>query len=382
VASVDLKAPECPTAIMRVQCLPFLLSLPFPAAANFIPVPPPTSGHFIGELLSPDVLDAGLGFLDCAKGDNVARDLCNAVLAHVHALLAAANLRIDRSNLLFTYDDPNPIKIPTGHACSVTASILHTHVQAQLLAPLSLNLSGKLLSASDPALLVAEIPVRVKAKLDVRQCFGQMLLGNCLPLGRDTYTADGDLLTTASVAVLFSFGPTLLKRNSQEDWVFIIRPMVKAAIQLTRTDVELNDVRGMSFLTGLVTAILGGVSSLLKGATSMLLGEGLSKAWAEIRRMLTDVVVGVTMTFPGSLYREMVEELALAYVEEKKGVVESRYSAEMDKKLRELVSRALGLDANGERTFVIPRDFVNLLRKFGTKANIFEEDGPGEKMEL
>jgi len=367
---------------MRSRYLPFLFSILVPAAANFIPVSAPTSGHLAGEVLGPDILGAELGFFDCAKGDDNARALCDTVLARVYDLLTAANLHISQSSLLLTYDDPTPIEIPTGHACSVTASVRHTHVQAQLLAPVSLDLSGNPLNASDPTLLVAEIPVRVTTTVDVEQEFGQMLLGDCIGLGETTYEASGDLETTASVVVLFSFGPTLLKSNSQGDWVFTIRPMIKAAIQLTRTDVELTEVSGEDFLAGLVTMILGGTSSLLKGATSMFLGEDVGKALAEFRTIGADIAMGVALTLPEFLYRDLVEQLALAYIEEKKGGIESQYSAEMDKKLRELVSEALGLDGNGERAFVIPKDFVDLLRKFGAKAKIFKEGGSGEKMEL
>jgi len=366
---------------MRLQHLPLLFSISLLATANFIHVTPPTPGLSLGKILGPDILGSKLGFLDCANGGRAMRAICDAISARVQAALAAANLRIDSSGLLFTYDNPTAIKIPTGHACSATASIRHTRSQAVLLAPTSLDFFGNPLSASDPALFLAEIPVKVAAQVDVRQKFGQMLFGNCLYIGRDEYEVRGRLQTTASVAALFSIGPTHLKTNDKGDWVFTIRPMFKMAIELGSTDVKLDSVHGRSPFTGLVTALLGGISSLLKAVTQMCLLD-VDRALVDLRVMASDVGVGVTMNLPLSLYRETVQKLALAYVEEKKGRVTSEFSADMEKKLREQLSKALGLDANGERTFVVRKEFIWVLNMFGAGADIFVKNDLPEDKEL
>jgi len=348
----------------------FLLPFLSAATANLIAVRPSKPDVHLSQILNPIV-----GFLECSQGDATVRALCSVVSARVNTALAASNIRIDRSGVLFTYDDPTDIKVDTGHSCTVTANIQNTRAEAKLQSDAWLDFSGNPLSVSDPGLFVAELPVEVSARIDVRQKFGQRLLGKCVGLGSDSFKVSGGVSTTAKVAVLFTFGPAPVRTDAQGNWVFTIRPVTKVAAQLSKTDIDFN-VSGVSFVSGLVTAMLGGTSSAWKAVTHVLKGDSLSKVWADVKRSVIDVAVGGVLSIPFDLLDNLVETLAQAYVDEKQGKLATQYSGEMEKKLRGLVSNALGLDANGERSFVIKKEVVDLVTRFGVTADVFLADKP------
>lgn len=340
------------------------------ATANLVAVRPSKPDITLSQLLDP-----AMGFLDCSRGDATVRALCAVVTQRAGSLLAGASIRIDQAGLLFTYDNATDIRIDTGHSCSVTASITNTHAEARLSSQTWLDFSGNPLSVSDPGLFLAELPVEVAARIDVKQKFGQRLLGKCVGLGSDSFKVSGGVKTTAKVAVLFSFGPAPVRVDAQGNWVFTIRPITKVAAQLGKTDIDFN-VSGLSFASGLVTAVLGGTSSVLKAVTHLLKGDSLNKVWSDVKRSVLDVAVGGVLAIPFDLLDNLVETLAQAYIDEKKGKLATEYSGEMEKKLREMLAKALGLDANGERSFVIKKEVVALVSQFGISADVFLPDKP------
>ncbi|KAK1829736.1 hypothetical protein QBC39DRAFT_262377 [Podospora conica] len=351
---------------MRLSLLP-LAAL---ATANLIAVRPSKPDLVLAQLLDP-----AMGFLDCSRGDATVKALCSVVTQRAGSMLAGASIRIDAAGLLFTYDNATDIKVDTGHSCSVTANIKNTRAEARLSSQTWLDFSGNPLSVSDPGLFLAELPVELAARIDIQQRFGQRLLGKCHKLGTDSFKVSGGVKTTAKVAVLFSFGPAPVRVDAQGNWVFTIRPITKVAAQLGKTDIDFN-VSGYSFVSGIVTAALGGTSSALKAVTHLLKGDSLSRAWSDVKRMVLDVAVGSVLSIPFDLLDNLVETLAQAYIDEKKGKLVTEYSGEMEKKLREMLAKALGLDANGERTFVIKKEVVALVSQFGVTADVFLPDKP------
>ncbi|KXX79366.1 hypothetical protein MMYC01_204700 [Madurella mycetomatis] len=339
---------------MKLVLLPTVVLASLGASQSLISVRPSKPDLRLGEILDPVI-----GFLECSKGDATVRALCSVVSHRVSAALAAARIRVDRSGILFVYDDPADRKIDTGHSCTVTASVQHTHADAKLLADASLDFSGNPLAVSDPALFVAELPVELGARVDVKQRFGTRVLGSCASLGSDSFVVSGGLQTRARVAILFTFAPALVRTDAGGDYVFTIRPIVKVAAQLENTDIDFN-ISGVSFLSGLLTAVLGGTSSVFKAVTHLLKGDSLGSVWADIKRSVIDAAVGGVLSIPFDLLDNVVELLAQSYVDEKQGSVAQEYSGELEKRLRTLVSNALGLDANGERNFVIRKEVVDL----------------------
>ncbi|KAK3690582.1 hypothetical protein B0T22DRAFT_529023 [Podospora appendiculata] len=328
------------------------------------------------DLRLGEILDPVIGFLECSKGDATIQALCQVVSKRVSAALASASIKVDRTGVLFVYDDPTDRGIDTGHSCTVTADIQNTRAEAKLLADASLDFSGNPLSVSDPALFVAELPVELSARIDVKERFGtRVLLGGCTHIGSDSFALTGSVQTTAKVAILFSFAPALVRIDPVGNYIFTIRPIVKVAAQLAKTDIDFN-ISGVSFLNGLVTAILGGTSSLFKAVTSILKGDSLSKVWDNVKQHVLDVAVGSLLSLPFDLLDDLVELLAQLYVDEKKAGIAQAYSGELEKQLRTLISGALGLNANGERQFVLRKDFVDLINRLGDGADIWLPDKP------
>ena len=343
---------------------------PLANAQSLIAVRPSTPDLRLSQILNPI-----LGFLECSKGDATVQALCRVISLKVSAALSAANIRVDSSGILFYYDDGTHSKIDTGHSCTVTAEITNTHAEAKLLSAASLDFSGNPLSVSDPSLFVAELPVEVSARIDVKQKFGTRILTGCTNLGSDSFKLTGGVQTTAKVAILFTFAPALVRTDASGNYIFTIRPITKVAAELGRTDINFN-ISGVSFLNGLITAVLGGTSSIFKAVTNILKGESLKKVWANIKQHVIDVAVGGLLSTPFDLLDDVVELLAQAYVDEKKNGLATSYSGELEKKLRGLVAGALGLDANGERQFVIRREFIELISQFGEGVDVFLPDKP------
>jgi hypothetical protein len=120
--------------------------------------------------------------------------------------------------------------------------------------------------------------------------------------------------------------------DAQGNWVFTIRPITKVAAQLGRTDIDFS-VSGLSFTSGLVAAVLGGTSSVLKAVTHLPKGNGLNKVWADVKRSVLDVAVGDVLAILFDLLDDLIETLAQAYINEKNGRLVTEYSGEMEKKL-------------------------------------------------
>lgn len=162
------------------------------AAQGLVVVRPSKPDVRLGAILGP-----AMGFLECSQGDAAVRALCRAV--GLKASAAAGGVRVNSRGLVFAYDDGTSRGVDTGHSCTVTAEIKHTHAEARLLADASLDFSGGSLlsSASDPVLFVAELPVEFAARVEVKQRFGTRLLGKCLNVGSDSFRLGGAVTTTA-----------------------------------------------------------------------------------------------------------------------------------------------------------------------------------------
>ncbi|KAK4224192.1 hypothetical protein QBC38DRAFT_515517 [Podospora fimiseda] len=317
-----------------------------------------------GTIHLSSILNPILSFLECSQSSPEIQLLCHLISLKLHSTLSGSNIQISRTALLFTYNDPTNLKIDTGHSCTVTAEITHSLANAALLSDTSLSFSGNPLSLSNPALFVADLPVSLYAKSDIKQKFGSRVLGKCISAGSDSFSVSGSLSTRANIAVLFTFAPSPIKRDSAGNYILTIRPITKVAADLKNTDIKFN-VSGVSFLNGLVTAVLGGTSSLLKAVTGIIKGDGLKAVWKDVLASVVDVTAGTLLGMPFDTLDNLVELLANSWVEEKQKGLSTAYSGELEKNLRGKISEVLGLDAKGERQFVLKKDFVELVGRFG-----------------
>lgn len=320
-----------------------------------------------GTVRLSDLLNPLIGFLECSQGDATVQLLCRVVAAKVNDALAANNIKIDRSGLLFQYNDPTNVKIDTGHSCTVTAEITGTQANAKLLAEAGIKFSGNPISLSNPGIFVADLPIELWARADIKQKFGTRVLGKCIGAGSDSFNAAGSLATRAQLAILFTFAPAPLKRDAAGNYILTIRPITKVAAQLSDTNIKFN-ISGVSFLNGLVTAILGSTSSILKAVTHLFKGDSLKAVWNDILRSVIDITAGTLLATPFDLLDNLVEMLAKSVIEEKTQALNTAYSGELEKALRAKVSQALGLNANGERSFTLKKDIVELVAILGERS--------------
>ncbi|WP_257463537.1 hypothetical protein [Archangium lipolyticum] len=316
-----------------------------------------------------DILDPFLDFFECRTGSADEQLLCRAVRTRVNDELAQSNLSIDANGILFGYDDPTHIKVDTGHSCTVTARIERRRASARLGRGATFDFRGN--AISEPVLIGIKLPVTLDVRFDLKQSFGARDLFGCHGLGSDHYSASGSLNTDARIAVMFTLAPSL-SVNAGGDLILTIRPMVRVATKLERTDVNLR-VSGVSPVSGVATALLAGPSTLLKGALLFdfdKMGELFKNS------ALTDLALPILLD-PGPL-GDAVFSVASKFAERQVDQRALAFGDDLQATLMNGLRRALKLDGEDKRVFVIRKDFASILRAQGERADIYLATPPSD----
>jgi hypothetical protein len=313
-----------------------------------------------------DILDPFLEFFECRTGSAEEQLLCRVVRTRINDELAQSNISIDASGILFGFDDPTHIKIDTGHSCTVTARIEHRRASARLGRGATFDFRGN--AISEPVLIGIKLPVTFDVIFNVKQSFGARDPFGCHGLGSDHYSANGSLSTDANVAVMFTLAPNL-SFNAGGDLVLTIRPMVRVATKLDRTDVNLR-VSGVSPVSGVATALLAGPSTLLKGANAALLFDfdGIKEVFG-INTVLTDLALPLLLD-PGPLGGATLG-LASRFAVREADKRTLAFGDDLQATLMNGLRRALRLDGEDKRVFVIRRDFASIVQAQGEHADIY-----------
>jgi len=306
--------------------------------------------------------------LDCESGSAEARALCGVVLARINAELDAAGVTIDKDGLLFTYDDPTDQKIPTGHSCTVTADVKHRRASARIGSSASLDFSGN--SFTRPLALKLRVPVSVDARVDIKQSFGnRALFGSCNDHASDSYSLVGDASTTAELLVGFALNPSF-GVQSDGDFVITLEPEVAVGAALANLDIGFR-VSGVSPITPALTFISGFGSTLARSTTALFTGDSVSNivkstaAWD----FGMPVILGV-----GALPRPMEDAifgLVSRSVERRAEQGAAKFQADLERRLKSQVARALKLDGTGKRVITVRQEFMELLDRLGAGADVF-----------
>ncbi|HMJ55822.1 MAG TPA: hypothetical protein VK540_27310 [Polyangiaceae bacterium] len=320
-----------------------------------------------------DILDPFLEFFECRTGNAEEQLLCRVVRTRINDELAQSNISIDANGILFGYDDPTHIKIDTGHSCTVTARIERRRASARLGRGATFDFRGN--AISEPVAIGIKLPVSFDVIFNVKQSFGVRDPFGCNGLGSDHYSASGSLSTDANVAIMFTLAPSL-SFNAGGDLVLTIRPMVRVATKLERTDVDLR-VSGVSPVSGVATALLAGPSTLLKGANAaVLLDFDRLKEVFGINTVLTDLALPILLD-PGPLGSatfDLASRFAVRAVDERALAFGDDLQATLMNGLR----RALRLDGEDKRVFVIRRDFAAIVQAQGERADIYLPTPPSD----
>jgi hypothetical protein len=334
-------------------------------AALFTFAPRDAEAQSSGTTLG-DILDPFLEFFECRTGNADEQLLCRIVRTRINDELAQSNISIDSNGLLFGYDDPTHIKIDTGHSCTVTARIERRRATARLGRGATFDFRGN--AISEPVLIGIKLPVSFDVIFNIKQSFGFRDPFGCNGLGSDHYSASGSLSTNANIGVMFTLAPSLTF-NSGGDLVLTIRPMVRVATKLENTNVDLR-VSGVSPVSGVATALLAGPSTLLKGANAAVLADydRLQEVFG-INAVLTDLALPILIDSGplGSAVFDFASRFATRVVDQRA----LAFGPDLQASLMNGLRRALRLDGEDKRVFIIRRDFASIVQAQGERADIY-----------
>jgi hypothetical protein len=318
--------------------------------------------------------------LECNQGSPEIQQLCQLVSAEIDAKLNAAGISITPDAILFHYADETAHDIPTGHGCTVRLQQTGFEVDARLDSSADINLSGNPLSSA--AVIAMNLPVQISAVVHGKVKFGiQLPWAGCRVIGQDNFDVNGGLSTVAHIMVFFALAPSL-HTDADGNYVLTIKPItdVVAKLQDTRiTDVSIGGLSDWSKIADFVLTLPSnmyqlaldatvGIGAILGGASADSVLQNLSD---DLTVFLQDLGIGVVDVIPVSVLNSLLPVFAQYEVKKMKSKGDNEATSQLAATVRAAVARALDLDANGEHTFVIHKDFASIVKRSGAEADIW-----------
>lgn len=304
----------------------------------------------------------------CDSSNNVVNAICKEALSKFNADLRSIGLSIGSNGLLLTYDDPKDSKISTGHSCSVTAKINHKHASVRFSRGARLNLQMD--TITEPFLFSLKLPVKLYARIDVKQRFGQRILGSCANIASDSYSFKADASTTSNIAIGFTLDPKI-GTTKAGDYIVQIKPRVTSVLSLDNFKLNFK-VSGVNPISQVLTSVLGLGSTLLKSVTALIQGDSVSDI---VEKALpfdlgVPIVLGIG-SLPGPLERLIWEKLLKTTVVSNVQGRTEEYSNELQESINSKLKANLNLDDNGEKGFIIKKDKISLLLTGASRSDVF-----------
>lgn len=312
----------------------------------------------------------------CAQ-DNVAftcdgppgeqNEACKLILQRINDDLTQEVVSISKDSIMYTYNDPNPEKIDTGHSCSSTAEVRSKTATAKIGTDIDLDLSGDALS--DPFMLKLEVPVAISANVRVKQRFGFRVFGSCSNTGSDSYTFKGSASTRAKVAVVVDLDPTF-SMTSEGNYQVSIDPQVAVAADLEDVDLNLK-VSGVSPLNAVATFIHGFSSTLARATTAVFTGDSVTQVFEDT--LAFDIGVPLGLSILGGPAGDFVLDIIEKKAEREAQRKAQGFALDLETSLTQRVRAALGVTGRGKRTFVISKDYLQIVAGGGALEDILVE---------
>lgn len=314
--------------------------------------------------ISPDVLS-------CSTDTEPVKSICSAALQRINFNLKESGVSVTNEGILFTYDNPDDVKVNTGHRCTVTAAVRHRHASAKIHQSASLNMTFG--SLTDPIAVGLQIPISLHARVDVKQRFGLGLpFGGCKRYASDSYKMLGDLSTNANAVIGLSLKPSL-GQIASGDYVLEIRPVVVVLFSLESTDLRFR-ISGVSPLSSVWTFITGFTSTFFGAIDALVGGRDASQYLGALKFDLGAPLVLGLGSLPGPL-KETLFRLLDSYGSRNANNVANKgldkYEQNLEKDLTGLVGKAIGVDETGKRTLIVKKEIVELLNSGGNTDDIF-----------
>eukprot|EP00892_Ulva_mutabilis_P000611 jgi/Ulvmu1/10550/UM065_0004.1 len=289
---------------------------------------------------------------------------CMLILQRINDDLTKEAVSISKDSIMYTYEDPKPEKINTGHSCSSTAQVRSKTATAKIGTDIDLDLSGDALS--DPFMLKLEVPVDISASVRIKQRFGVRIFGSCSNTASDSYTFKGSASTRAKVAVVVDLDPTFAK-TSEGNYQVSIDPQVAVAADLEDVDLNLK-VSGVSPLNAVATFIHGFSSTLARATTAIFTGDSVLQVFKDT--VAFDIGVPVGLSVLGDPAGDIVLGIIEKRLEREAQRKAQGFALELETSLMQKVRAALGVTGRGKRTFVISKDYLHIVAGGGALEDI------------
>lgn len=304
----------------------------------------------------------------CDSSDKTINAICKEALFKFNSELSRASISIDREGVLFKYDDDEKVKIPTGHSCSITAKITRKYALVRFSRGARLNL--KMASVTEPFLLSLKLPVKLRAKVDVKQRFGQRILGSCSNYGSDSYTFKGDGSTTASIVIGFTLDPKV-GTTKNGDYIVKIKPRFTSVLSLESFNLNFK-VSGVNRFSSILTSVTGLGSTLLKSVTALIQGDSVSDI---VEKALpfdigAPIVLGIG-ALPGPLEQLIWKKLLKSEVVPRFRDKAKKYSNDLQMSINSKLKAKFKLNGYGEKTFIIKKGAISLLLSGASRRDVF-----------
>ncbi len=319
----------------------------------------------IGEIVNP--LE---DFLECKDLKWYENIICKDLAQRVYSSLDDRGIGFSNGDIVLTVHPVTPQRqLDTGHSCTHRAWIKDNYATARLLSHGSLEFSGD--SISEPLVFMADFPINIYTRVYLRESAGQRnplpWNDNCIERAVDHFYADSNINTEMHIGMSLSLEPKLLdERTAEGDYQIQIAPIFFVESQLKPTEINFSfhnkDGAWIGFVTWLTT--LG--SNLVDIVRDIRHDGKVSDSVKE--QLKQDLIIS-----HGSMLLEMTDDrlqlnLAEDYVTDIAMELVARKQDELGHKTRELendidaqISAALGLDADGKRTYVVDKSLVDAL---------------------
>jgi len=314
------------------------------------------SGSFaitVGEIIDP--VEA---FLECRDLSRFEQAVCTAITEDINQQLDDQGISFSDGDLIISTVPVSPRKIDTGHSCTHKAKIKSSRLNIRFNRSGEFDLNGN--TVSEPLIVYVNMPVNAYGRIDIKEEWGFRSFG-CTRTASDSYYADASANITAELMLFVSLEPKMSMAENG-DYLVTVKPIVEVMTAFDDIDLDF-DFHGKSILNGLGTLLHGGISSFLQGLEAAIKGDSAS---GHFEQFGIDIGIGSFQTIESvssvvydDFLLNIVELVAELRIDEAAGVQTGILERRLRNDIYQDISQALNLDANGERTFVIPRGVVD-----------------------
>ena len=314
----------------------------------------------IGEFINP--LEE---FLECKDLEWYEKSICEDMAQRVYSSLDDSGIGFSNGDIIITVHPVTPERqLDTGHSCTHRAWIKDNYATARLLSNGSLDFSGN--SISEPLIFAADFPINLYTRVNLKETAGvrNPFNGNCQNIGTDHYYAASNVNTEILLSMSLSMEPKLLEERTPEgDYQVQIAPIFTVENKVVDTNLSFNfhgkDGVWMGFISFLTT-LGSNLNDLIKDIFD---GGGISEQVRDQIKQdlvysLGSIIIEIDDDF---LDTDLVENTIEIVAKHRVVRIIHGRARELEDDISAQISTALGLNADGKRTYVVDKNLVDAL---------------------